>query len=588
MVVAVKSPVTAYAEAVCGGEIVVGKWVRLACGRHLNDLAIGHSRGLRFDEEAAAYAIEFFGFLPHIKGEWAGRPFKLGPWETFIIGSLFGWKRLYGRCPQCDSWLPMEASVINCIACFVPGEEEEQVPAETGWYRRFRTSYLEVARKNGKSTLAAGVGLLLAFFDNEAGAEVYSAATKRDQAKIIWGTAKQMVRKSAYLQSQISVYMANMSDPESASKYEPLASEADSTDGLNSHGNLIDELHAHKTRDLLDVLVTGTGSRRQPLTFIVTTAGYDRTSICWEQHEYGTQVLEDVVQDDSYFIYIAAIDEGDDWRDPVCWLKANPNLGVSIKMDYLTTQRDQAVSSPAKQNTFKRLHCDLWTQQVDRWIDIDVWDSNHGIIDEEELKGRTCYGMLDLATVSDMTAWVMAFPGEGDQVDILARFFCPRSKVNDPGNRFKDSYQVWEHKGFLTVTEGDATDYAFVKAQILADVQKFQMVDMNVDRLFQAHQLAQELMEEGIVVIGFGMGYMSMAAPMKELERRLLLKQINHGGNPIMRWMADNVAVKQDPAGNLKPDKSESQGKIDGIIGIVGALDRVMRNDEPVAGVTFA
>ena len=596
MTTAIAPPVTEYAEAVQAGRIVAGKWVKLACARHLNDLATGPARGLRFDERASERAIAFFGFLHHSKGEWAGRPFDLGAWQKFVVGSLFGWQREYGRCPQCASWLPMGDGTIDCRVCFAPDDEEEQAPAETGWFRRFRIGYTEVARKNGKSTLAAGVGLLLAFYDDEPGAEVFCSATKRDQAKLIWGEAQRMVRSSPELRGDIKVLVGNLHSGNS--KFMPLGADEDSTDGLNIHGNLVDELHAHKTRTMWDVLITAMGSRRQPLTFVVTTAGSDRQSICWEQHEYGEQVLAGVIDDDSYFAYIAAIDEEDDWKDPECWPKANPNLGVSVKLEYLLTQCRQAEHSPAKQNTFQRLHCNRWTQQVDRWIDLDLWDANAGTVDEADLAGRECYRMLDLATVSDMTAWVMGFPSEvgrkfgshicdDECLDIVARFWCPEAKLTDPSNRYADQYRVWRDKGALSVTVGNATDFAFVQAQILKDAQMFRLIDMNVDRLFQAHQIAGTLADEGIKIFGLGMGFLGMAAPMAEFHRRLLGHKVHHGGNPILRWMADNVAVKQDPAGNLKPDKATSQGKIDGIIGTVGVIDRVMRHETAEVGVMF-
>ena len=503
--------------------------------------------------EAAEPTVRFIETLSHTKGRWAGDPFKLAEWQRRdIIEPLFG--------------------TLN--------------PDGT---RQYRTAYIELPRKNGKSELAAAIALKLLFTDREEGAEIYLAAADRDQASLVFNVAAEMVRRHRHLSRRAKIIDSTkrIVFPKMGSFIRAIPADVAGSYGYNAHGIIPDELHAWPKRDLWDALTTSTGAREQPLVFAITTAGYDRTSICWEQHEYARQIIAGTIQDPTFFGYIRAAPEDADWKDEKVWEACNPALGDFRSIDEIRTMSRRAEHTPALQNTFKRLYLNQWTQQADRWIDIDVWDRSAGVIEEEELAGRVCYGMLDLATVSDMTAWVLAFPGEGDHVDILARFFCPRDKVNDRGNRFKDQYQVWERQGFLTVTEGNATDYAFVKAQILADVQKFQMVDMNVDRLFQAHQLAQELMEEGIVVIGFGMGYMSMAAPMKELERRLLLGKINHGGNPIMRWMADNVAVKEDPAGNLKPDKSESQGKIDGIIGIVGALDRVMRNDEPMAGAVF-
>ena len=591
--VAVSSPVTKYADAVRDGRIVAGKWVRLACERHLNDLATGPARGLRFDEDAAQRAIDFFGFLHHSKGEWAGRVFKLGSWQEFVVGSLFGWQREYGRCPQCSSWLPLDPAtlVIDCRACFAPDDEEDQIPAEKGWFRRFRTSFVSTGRKSGKSTLAAGVGLLLAFFDEEPGAEVYASATKRDQAKIMWGEAQRMVKSSPDLRGDIKVLVGNLHAGDS--KFMPLGADEDSTDGLNIHGNLVDELHAHKTRAMWDVLITAMGSRRQPLTFVVTTAGSDRTSICWEQHELGEQVVSGVIDDDSYFVYIAAIDEEDDWRDPECWAKANPNLGVSVKLEYLLTQCAQAEHSPAKQNTFQRLHCNRWTQQVDRWIDIDLWDSQHGSVDVDQLKGRVCYGGLDLSASADLTAWVLLFPRDDDpdEIDVLARFWCPEDRLNDPANRYADQYRVWKDEGWLTTTPEAVIDLERVGELLAEDMARFRVASVNLD-VFQGYYAMSALMVDELGaenVARFVPSFKNYGSPMVELSRRLLGRKVHHGGNPILRWMADNLEVRQAPDGSLKPVKptqKSGQGKIDGIVALIMALDRLMLH-EPEEEIRF-
>lgn len=539
-------PVDAYAEDVVNGKIPAGELIRLACERHLRDLKTGKTRGISFDYDAADHALEFFRFLRHSKGEWSGYTFQLEPWQQFIVGSIFGWMRADGT-------------------------------------RRYRTAFIEVPRKNGKSTIAAGVGLYLFVADGEPGAEVYSAATKRDQAKIVWDEAMNMVKRSPVLAKRIKVFTgkANMNIPETRAKFEPLGADADTLDGLNVHGVIIDELHAHKTRAVWDVLETATGARRQPLIFAITTAGTDQNSICYELHEYASGILKGTLQDDTFFAYIASIDEGDDWTDPKAWAKANPNLGVSVKLNDLERKCEKAKKMPSAQNAFLRLHLNVWTQQVDRWIDLNLWDKNAGIVDEEKLKGRICYGGLDLSSVSDITAWVMVFPHEDDPetVDVLCRFWVPEARLHDDQNKYRDQYRAWVKQGFLKVTPGDAIDYSFIKAQILKDAQTFRLIDLNIDRLFQAHQLANELTEEGLTVVGMGQGFMSMAAPMQEFERRLLTRKIRHGGNPVLRWMADNVAVKQDAAGNLKPDKANSQGKIDGIVALIMALDRAMRHE---------
>lgn len=542
----------AYAHGVLDGSIPAGRLVRLATERHLRDLDEGPARGLRFDRDAAQHAIDWFGFLRHSKGEWAGQPFSLEPWQQFVQWVLYGWKRRDGL-------------------------------------RRFRTAYIEVARKNGKSTLSAGNGLYLMLADGEPGAEVYAAATKRDQAKIAWSEAVRMVQASSQLSRMVRHWRASdtLSVEATASRFQPLGADADSMDGLNIHGAIIDELHAHKTSAMVDVLATATGARRQPLIMEITTAGSDQTSICYEHHEYSRRVLEGTIEDDTWFAFIAAIDDEDDWRDPACWPKANPNLGVSVKVDDLQRKAEQAQRMPAAQNAFKRLHLNVWTQQSDRWIDLSLWDENAGEVDEEELAGRLCYGGLDLSSVSDLTAWVLVFPSaaDPDDVQVLARFWCPEAKLTDSSNRYAGQYRAWADQGYLTVTPGDAIDYRAVKAQVLRDAQQFRLHDLNVDRLFQGYQLSAELADEGLIVFGMGQGFLGMAAPMKELERRLLAKKLHHGGNPVLRWMADNVAVRQDPAGNLKPDKAASQGKIDGIVALVMALDRAMRHEPPKRSV---
>jgi phage terminase large subunit-like protein len=534
------------------GSVPAGKLIQAAVARQARDLESAGERGLHFDRQAAQHATQFFGFLKHSKGEWAGQPFELLPWQEFLLWTLFGWKRADGL-------------------------------------RRFRTAYIETPRKNGKTSLLAGLGLYLLTADGEAGSEVYSAATKREQAKLSWGEAVRMVKASPALSRMVQHWRSGdtLTVEATASKFQPLGADADTMDGLNVHAALIDELHAHRTRAVVDVLETATGARRQPLQVEITTAGFDRASVCWEHHEYSRQVLEGTIEDDTWFAYIAAADEGDDWTDPAVWERANPSYAVTVKPDDLARKCERARQLPAAQNAFMRLHLNIWTQQSERWIDQDLWDANAGKVDLETLKGRPGYGGLDLSAVSDLTAWVMVFPwpDDPDHLDVVARFWCPKSRLLDTANQYRDQYLAWERDGYLTATEGDAVDYQRVKRDILEDAKRFALVDLNVDRLFQGYQLSQELMDEGLDVFGMGQGFLSMAIPMKEFERRLLEKKVHHGGNPVLRWMAGNVAVKTDAAGNLKPDKASSQGKIDGVVALVMALDRAMRREAPKKSV---
>jgi phage terminase large subunit-like protein len=545
-------PVTAYARKVTAGKIVAGRLVKLACERHLADLAKYRAgRGkLYFDNEAASRAIKFFTVLHHSKGEWAGQKFILRPWQEFIIGSIFGWKRQDGT-------------------------------------RRFRTAYNEVGRKNGKSTISAGIALLLAFFDNEPGSECYVAATKREQAKICWSEAKRMVEATPELKKRIQIWrgVSNLSIESRAQKLEPLGADSDTLDGLNIHGAVIDELHAHKNRNMVDVIDTATGARRQPLLFEITTAGYDRQSVCWEHHDYSIKVLEGVIQDDTWFGYIACADEGDDWTDKKTWKKANPNLGVSVHLDDLVRKCEKAKEMPAAENAFRQKHLDEWTEQSERWISIEKWDACAEPRAERDLLGELCFGGLDLASTRDITAFVLVFPDDG-AFDLLCRFWVPDEQMRERVKTDRVPYDVWLKQGFLKTTPGNVTDYDFIREEIRELAAKYDIREIAYDR-WGATQLATQLQEDGAEMVEFGQGFGSMAAPTKELERLMLDKKIRHGGHPIMRWMASNVAVKRDPADNMKIDKSKSTEKVDGMVALAMAIGRasVFLNEPPERSV---
>ena len=547
--------VNQYIEDIESGDIPTCKWVRLAVKRYLDDLKHGNERGLWFDKDAAQDRIDFYSLLRHTKGKWGrgkGQVFIPSPWQVFVKWNLYGWKREDGL-------------------------------------RRFRTAYLEVARKNGKTTDLASDGIYLLDFDDEPGAEIYTAATKFDQAKIIHSESTNMVRKSPGLMKRIGIFKNNLHVLETASKYEPLGKDSKTADGLNIHGALIDELHEHPDRGMWDVLETGTGAREQPLQIAITTAGTDRNSICYEQREYVTKILKGLVQDDSYFGIIYTIDtksdwgkdiDEDDWQDESIWEKANPNLGVSVYLDDLQRKAKKAKEIPAAQNNFLRKHLNVWTQQSERWISMDLWDANFACdIDETQLAGKLCYGGLDLASVSDLACWLMIFPNS-EGLDILARFWCPEARLYDSKNKYRDQYQVWARQGWLQVTDGDAVDYEFIEYQVLKDAETFKINSINIDRLFQGYELAMRLGDAGLDIAGFAMGAKSMGGPAREFEKRLLRKEINHGNNPILRFCADNVAVVEDVNENKRPVKGNSQGKIDGIVCLLMALDRLLRNEQ--------
>lgn len=535
------APWEAFCDAVLSGERVVGSLVKLAVERHRRDLTDGPARGLQFDEKAAWYAIDFFGFLRHSKGEWAGRVFELADWQCFVVAMIFGWKRADGT-------------------------------------RRYRDCYVEIPRKNGKSTLAAGIGLLLFFADGEAGAEVYTAATKRDQARIVHEEAVRMVKASPLLRSRIGSVRDNLNIVATNSKFEPLGADDDTMDGLNVHGAVIDEYHAHKNSGVYDKLNTATGARRNPLLFTITTAGANKVkSPCGIKNEYCTKVLLGTVEDDDTFAFIATIDEGDDWRSEATWAKANLNLGTSAKLDDLRRKARVAAQMPSAQNSFRRLHLNQWTEQSERWLDLEVWDACAGDIPAvdipEAMTGRSCYGALDLASTRDVAALVLYFPPD-DEVAVgyfVCQFFVPNANIQDRVSRDRVPYDAWRDNEWLIATEGNVTDYAFIRKAVHDAAETYRLEQVAYDR-WNASQLVTELTDDGILMVPFGQGFASMAAPTKSFELKVIGKQLAHGGHPILRWMAQNVSVKRDPADNMKPDKATSGEKIDGIVAAIMAI----------------
>lgn len=494
-----------------------------------------------FDQGAADRAVGFFErFLVHSKGRWAGAAFVLMPWQRDeIIRPLFGWKRADGT-------------------------------------RRYRTAYIEVPRKNGKSTLAAGIALYLLFADGEPGAEVYSAAADRDQAAIVHEQAKEMVEASPQLLKRATIYKRSIVVPLTRSSYKVLSAEAYTKHGLNAHGIVFDELHAQPNRELWDVLTTSIGSRQQPLVVAITTAGYDRQSICWEQHEYARQILAGVIQDDAYFAYIAAADEKDDWTNPQVWRKANPGYGVTIAEEYLAQECRRAEQVPAYQNTFRRLHLNQWTAQETRWLDLETWD--HCAAPLPDLAGRECYAGLDLANTVDLASLVLVFPPHEDGLYyIKPTFWIPRENLVQRSLQDRVPYDAWARDGLLVSTEGNVIDYTAIVQAIVELGKQYHIHEIAFDR-WGAFQVSQQLEGEGFTMVPFGQGFVSMSAPMKELLRLILDKKLAHGGNPVLRWMADNLVVRQDPAGNLKPDKEKSREKIDGIVAMIMGLDRTIRH----------
>ncbi len=432
------------------------------------------------------------------------------------------------------------------------------------------------------SSLAAGIALYLLFADGEPGAEIYSAAADRDQAAIVFETAKAMVENSPALSRLAEIYKRSILVPSTRSTYRVLSADAPTKHGLNAHGVIFDELHAQPNRELWDVLTTATGARRQPLVVAITTAGHDRESVCWEQHEYARQVLDGVIEDPSFFAYIRAADEEDDWLDEEVWAKANPSLGITVKLDYLREQARKAKNVPAYQNTFRRLHLNQWTQQETRWLPLEAWDACGTPVDPRLLEGQPCYGGLDLASTSDLAAFVLVFPpelGEEERYAVLPFFWIPEENMVERARRDRVSYDAWARDGLITPTEGNVIDYGFIVRAIEELGERYNIKEIAFDR-WGAFQVSQALEGAGFTMVGFGQGFASMSAPTKELLRLVLDGKLAHGGHPVLRWMADNVVVSTDPAGNVKPNKAKSREKIDGIVALIMALDRALRHRE--------
>ena len=541
-----------YISRVLSGEQVACRYVRLACERHRRDLECGAQRGLYFDPDAAQHIIDFFRFLRHSKGEWAGQIVELQPWQQALLWMLFGWYRSDGR-------------------------------------RRFRTSYWELARKNGKSTIAAGVGLYLMIADGEPGAEVYSAATKREQARITHQEATRMVKKSPSLKKRVTCFRDNLHVRDTATKFEPLGRDSDSMDGLNVHGAIVDELHAHKSDEVWGVLETATGARRNPMMFAITTAGFNQQSFCFQLRDHVIKVLEGIVQDDATFGIIYTLDDeeiksGTAWADEKLWVKANPNLGISVSIEDLRDKTIKARSIGSALTHFLTKHLNIWTSAAELWIAPDKWKVCGGPVDEEELSGLTCYGGLDLSNTLDITAWVLVFPpqGECDKYRILCRFWVPEERIRERAHNDRVPYDVWSREGYIEATPGESVDYEFVYTQIDQDAQRYNLVDAGFDR-WGAQQIYQWAEKRGLTMVQIGQGFQSMSAPMKELERMIVSNSLAHGDNPVLNWMAHNLVASKDPAGNLKPDKRKSREKIDGMVALIMATDRAVRHD-PEAG----
>ncbi|ANC31440.1 terminase large subunit [Isoptericola dokdonensis] len=513
--------------------------------------------GAVFDPERVDRVLASFRALRHVAGRWAGQPLEPDPWQiAHILAPVFGWVR----------W-----------------DDESD-----GYVRVIRDLYVDVPRKNGKSTLSAGIAIYMACADGEQGAQVVTAATTKDQARFVFTPIRTLAERAPALKSRVKALSEKVIHPRSGSYIEVVSSVADAQHGANIHCSIVDELHVHKTADLVETIETGRGSRTQPLSVIITTADSGRPGTIYaRKRELVERLSRGIITDESIYGVVWAAGKKDDPHVESTWRKANPGFGISPTKAYLAAESRKAQNSPADLAAFLRLHLGIRTKQDVRFIDLDAWDANAGdIVDEHQLDGRTAYGGLDLGSVSDLTALCWLMPRDHDDgYDAVWRFWLPEDALDDLDRRTAGEASLWVEDGWLDVTPGNVTDYAYVRQQIEDDLDWLDVETVGFDR-WNATQLSIDLMEDGVEMVKVGQGYASTSAPMKELQRLILRGKsahrpmLHHGGNPVMRWMTDNLAVARDPAGNVKPDKAAAAEKIDGWSALVNAMSEAMANGD--------
>ena len=538
-----------YIKGVLDGSIAACKWVKLACQRQVDDLA-NTTHGFMFDESRANRVVKFSEELPHIKGsQYAGKKLEMMDWQCFILTTVFGWIDDNGN-------------------------------------RRFKTAYIEVPRKNGKSTMSAPVALYLLSADGEPGAEVYSAATTRDQARIVWADAKHMVDRSPGLRSALNVQTSAHSiyiGP-SASAFKALSKDNNGNlDGLNIHGAIIDELHGHPNRALWDVIETGTGARSQPLIWAITTAGSNRAGICYEQQGYVRKILDGVHDDPTYFGIIYSIDEGDDPFDPAIWAKANPNYGVSVSPDDLARKALKAQQMAAAQNNFLTKHLNVWVNADTSWMNMQYWDKcADPTLSEDDFAGSDCVVSCDLATKIDVAAKVKLFwktINNERHYYAFGKYYLPEEAAEDGRNTY---YQGWAIENRLVLTPGNVTDFSVIEDDLREDARRFNVVNAGFDP-WQASALIQRLQQDGLPVLEYRQTVQNMSEPMKELEALVLQGRFHFDGDPVLTWMISNVVCHTDAKENIYPRKERSENKIDGAVALIAALGMAMVNSDDEA-----
>ena len=505
-----------------------------------------------YDQAKADRAVRFIEMLPHTKGEWEGKPFWLLPWQERIVRDIFGVVREDGT-------------------------------------RQFRTAYIEIAKKQGKSELAAAITLFLLYADNEPAAEVFSAAADRAQASIVFDVAKRMVEMTPALlkRSKIMAATKRIVNYSNAGYYQVVSADVANKHGYSISGLCFDEIHNQPNRQLWDVLTKGSGdARRQALHVAITTAGTDRNSICYELHCKAQDLLSGRKIDPTFYPVVYSLADDADWTDERNWYKANPSLGYTVPIERMREAFLQARENPAEENVFRQLRLCQWVGSAVAWIPEHVYEKGNLPINVENLRGRECYCGLDLSSTSDITAFVMVFPPqyEGDKYIVVPHFWLPRETLELRVRRDRVPYDVWEKQGLFHVTEGNVVDYNFVRKTINELHQEFNIREIGADR-WNASQLIIDLQNDGFTIVPIGMGFRDMSPGMKELYKLFLEGKIIHGGNPVLRWMAGNVVAEVDAAENIKPSKKKSTEKIDGIVALIMGLDRAIRHEQNTGSV---
>jgi phage terminase large subunit-like protein len=538
-------PITKYAEDIAEEKILACKYHRQACERHLRDLSRGK---YVWNTDAGNRVINFIENLRHHKGrQFAGNLFILEPWQTFLLGSVFGWQKKTGG-------------------------------------RRYKESYTEIPRKNGKTALGAGVGIFGLTADQEPGAEIYSIASKRDQAAICWDASKRMIEVTPGLKERIKTGKASVWYNPLGNKFVPLSKDTKKMDGLNPHIVIGDETHAWEDRMLYDQIDDAFGSREQPLFFLITTAGNNMEGVCFDLRKHVIAILEgnedESYMDEEYFGFICTLDKDDDWKDESVWIKANPNLGVSKDWDYLRRQVKKAQQIPSKKNAVLNKQFNIWTEAGETWLDMDRWKENGKSYDLAKLAKEKCHMGIDLSTIQDITAVVMLFPpGVYKEWVIYPRMYIPGDNVGKKERADRVPYGLWVEQGYLQTTPGDVIDLDFIYEDILQMNEEYNVIDAGYDP-WKAVELATKLDAEGMEVVQMRQGHATLGAPSTEFEKKVMAKQFRHGGHPVLRWMAGNTVTISDNNENIRPDKKKSTKRIDGIVASIMALGRAMTNDK--------